>query len=176
MTDDTTLPFAFPAVERKKVTAAFDGGRITSDGGVMLLAEAERGLGIAALLAAAIPDGRDASRVIHPLADILRARIFAISCGWEDARDLDSLRSDPAVKLACGRLPDSGRDLCSQPTMSRWENAPDLRSVIRATADDAALDAALAEAISRKPKGHDFVIERRAAAPAVTRHMSVTGG
>ena len=131
MTDDTSLPFAFPAVARKKVSAAFDGGRITSDGGVMLLAQAERRLGIAAQLAAAIPDGRDASRVVHPLADILRARIFAIACGWEDADDLDSLRFDPAFKLACGRLPDSGRDLCSQPTMSRWENAPDLRSVIR---------------------------------------------
>ena len=131
MTDDTTLPFAFPSAQRRKVTAAFDGGRITSDGAVMLLAEAERRLGIAAKLAAAIPDGRDASRVIHPLADILRARIFAIACGYEDADDLDSLRSDPAFKLACGRLPDSGRDLCSQPTMSRWENAPDLRSVIR---------------------------------------------
>lgn len=131
MIDDTSLPFSFPAIGRKKVTAAFDGGRITSDGGVMLLAEAERRLGIAAKLAAAIPDGRDASRVTHPLADILRARIFAIACGWEDADDLDSLRFDPAFKLACGRLPDSGRDLCSQPTMSRWENAPDLRSVIR---------------------------------------------
>lgn len=131
MTDDTSLPFAFPAVGRKKVTAAFDGGRITSDGGVMLLAEAERRLGVAAKLAAVIPDGRDASRVTHPLADILRARIFAIACGWEDADDLDSLRFDPAFKLACGRLPDSGRNLCSQPTISRWENAPDLRSVIR---------------------------------------------
>jgi len=131
MIDDTLLPFAFPAVARKKVTAAFDGGRITSDGGVMLLAQAERRLGIAANLAAVIPDGRDASRVVHPLADILRARIFAIACGWEDADDLDSLRFDPAFKLACGRLPDSGGDLCSQPTMSRWENAPDLRGVIR---------------------------------------------
>jgi hypothetical protein len=131
MTDDTSLPFAFPAVGRKKVTAAFDGGRITSDGGVMLLAEAERRLGVAAKLASVIPDGRDASRVTHRLVDILRARIFAIACGWEDACDLDSLRFDPAFKLACGRLPDSGRNLCSQPTMSRWENAPDLRSVIR---------------------------------------------
>lgn len=131
MTDDTTLPFAFPAVERKKVTAAFDGGRITSDGGVMLLAAAERRLGLAGKLAAVIPDHRDPSRTVHALADILRARIFAIACGWEDADDLDSLRADPAFKLACGRLPDSGRDLCSQPTVSRWENAPDLRSVIR---------------------------------------------
>ena len=131
MTDDSLLPFSFPAVARKKVTAAFDGGRITSDGGVMLLAQAERRLGIAARLAAVIPDERDASRVIHRLPDILRARILAIACGYEDADDLDRLRTDPGFKLACGRLPDSGVDLCSQPTVSRWENAPSLRDLIR---------------------------------------------
>jgi cyclic pyranopterin phosphate synthase len=56
------------------------------------------------------------------------------------------------------------------------DDVADLRSVIRATDDEQTLDAALDEAISRKPKGHDFVIDRRAAAPAVRRHMSVTGG
>jgi len=71
--------------------------------------------------------------VIHSVADILRARMFAIACGYEDADDLDHLRSDPGFKLACGRLPDSGDDLCSQPTMSRWENAPTLREVVRMT-------------------------------------------
>ncbi len=131
MTDDSLLPFSFPAVERKKITAAFDGGRLTSDGGVMLLAQAERRLGIAERLAAVIPDERDPSRVTHLLPDILRARIFAIACGYEDADDLDRLRLDPAFKLACGRLPDTGEDLCSQPTVSRWENAPGLRDLIR---------------------------------------------
>src|SRR5215217_9753530 len=131
MTNDMVLPFSFPAVSRKKVIAAFDGGRISADGGVMLLAAAERRLGIAEKLAAVIPDPRDPVRTIHPLPDILRARIFAIACGYEDADDLDSLRTDPALKLACGRLPDSGVDLCSQPTVSRWENAPGLRDVIR---------------------------------------------
>jgi hypothetical protein len=130
MTDDTLLPFAFPAVAHKKVTAAFDGGRITSDGGVMLLAAADRRLGICAKLAAEIADRRDPDRVVHLLPDILRARILAIACGFEDADDLDRLRTDPAFKLACDRLPDSGRDLCSQPTVSRWENAPSLRELI----------------------------------------------
>src|SRR6185369_3506000 len=88
-------------------------------------------LGIAERLARAIPDGRDPDRVTHLLPDILRARIFAIACGYEDADDLDRLRFDPALKLACGRLPDTGRDLCSQPTVSRWENAPALRDLIR---------------------------------------------
>jgi len=131
MTEDTLLPFAFPAVARKKVTAAFDGGRITSDGGVMLLAAADRRLGICTKLAAEIADRRDPDRVVHLVADILRARILAIACGFEDADDLDRLRTDPAFKLACDRLPDSGRDLCSQPTVSRWENAPSLRELIR---------------------------------------------
>ncbi len=131
MSDDNLLPFSFPAVQRKKITAAFDGGRITSDGGVMLLAQAERRLGIAERLAQVIPDRRDQDRVTHLLPDILRARIFAIACGYEDADDLDRLRGDPAFKLACGRLPDSGTDLCSQPTISRWENAPALRDLIR---------------------------------------------
>ena len=131
MSDDNLLPFCFPAVQRKKITAAFDGGRITSDGGVMLLAQAERRLGLAERLAQVIPDRRDQDRVTHLLPDILRARIFAIACGYEDADDLDRLRCDPAFKLACGRLPDSGTDLCSQPTISRWENAPALRDLIR---------------------------------------------
>jgi Transposase DDE domain group 1 len=131
MTDDTTLPFWFPAVRGKKLTAAFDGGRLSSDGGVMLLAEAARRMGIADKLAAVIPDRRDPTRVVHPLAEILLARILAIACGYEDADDLDSLRTDPAFKLACGRLPESGTDLMSQPTVSRWENAPTVRDLVR---------------------------------------------
>ena len=51
-------------------------------------------------------------QVVHLLPDILRARMFAIVCGHEDADDLDRLQFDPALKLACGRLPDTGRDLC----------------------------------------------------------------
>ena len=131
MIDDSLLPFSLPSVHRKKITAAFDGGRISSDGGVMLLGLAERRIGIADRLAAEITDRRDPTRVVHALSDILRARILAVACGYEDADDLDYLRSDPALKLACGHLPDSGRDLCSQPTMSRCENAPSLREVIR---------------------------------------------
>jgi len=131
MSDDTTAPFLFPGVGRKKVTAAFDGGRITSDGGVMLLAAAERRLGIADRLAELIADPRNPLFVTHSVADILRARMLAIACGYEDADDLDHLRTDPGFKLACGRLPDSGHDLCSQPTVSRWENAPTLREVVR---------------------------------------------
>src|SRR5438045_8089775 len=131
MHDDTIEPFGFPAVGRKKLTAAFDGGRLTSDGGVMLLAAAERRIGIAHRLAGLIADPRNPLLVTHSVIDILRARMLAIACGYEDADDLDHLRRDPGFKLACGRLPDTGNDLRSQPTMSRWENAPSLREVVR---------------------------------------------
>jgi hypothetical protein len=99
----------------------------------MLLAAAERALGIADRHAPLINDPRNPLLVMHSVADILRARMLAIACGYEDADDLDHLRTDPGFKLACGRLPDSGTDLCSQPTVSRWENAPTLREVIRMT-------------------------------------------
>src|SRR2546423_5154260 len=133
MSVDTIEPFGFPAIQRKKLTAAFEGGRLTSDGGVLLLAAAERRMGIAERLARLIADPRDPLLVTHSVADILRARMLAIACGYEDADDLDHLRTDPGFKLACGRLPDSGDDLCSQPTVSRWENAPSLREVVRMT-------------------------------------------
>ena len=77
----------------------------------MLLGLAERRIGITDRLAAEITDRRDPTRVVHALSDILRARILAIACGYEDADDLDYLRSDPALKLACGHLPDSGHDV-----------------------------------------------------------------
>src|SRR5487761_2564887 len=133
MTDNSLQTFFFPAVSRKQVTAAFDGGRLTSDGGAMLLATAERRLGIAERLARCFPDARDPTRITHTRADMIRARVFAISCGYEDADDLDFLRADPAFKLACGRLPETGADLCSQPTLSRMENAPSLKDAIRLT-------------------------------------------
>jgi hypothetical protein len=133
MTDDSQLSFSLPSVSRKKVTAAFDGGRLSSDSGVMLLALAERRRRVADTLAEHIVDQRDPAHITHTVADVLRARMLAIGCGYPDGNDFDWLRRDPAFKLACGRLPDSGRDLCSQPTISRWENVPTLREIIRLT-------------------------------------------
>lgn len=107
MDEDTGLLFDLPSVGRKKVSAAFDGGRITSDGGVALLALADRRIGVIDRIARLIADRRDPALVTHSLASILRARVLAIACGYEDANDLDRLRGDPAFKLAFGRLPDS---------------------------------------------------------------------
>ena len=105
MSEDTLLPFDFPAVGRKKIVGGFDGGRLTSDGGVMLLGAIEGNLGVARTLAALISDTRNPMLVTHSVEDILRARMLAIACGYEDADDLDHLRTDPGFKLACGRFP-----------------------------------------------------------------------
>ena len=98
MSVDTIEPFGFPAIQRKKLTAAFDGGRLTSDGGVLLLAAAERRIGIAERLARLIADPRNPLLVTHTVADILRARMLAVARGYEDADDLDHLRTDPGLR------------------------------------------------------------------------------
>ena len=69
--------------------------------------------------------------MVHTQPALLRFRIFAIACRYEDADDCDALRGDPLFKLAVGRAPESGRDLCSRPTMSRLENASSLIEVAR---------------------------------------------
>ena len=97
--DDTLLPFSLPNICKKKVTAAFDGGQVSSDGGVFLLAAADRRLGLIEALAGLIPDARDPAQITHSMADILRGRVFAIACGYPDGNDLDDLRHDPAFKM-----------------------------------------------------------------------------
>jgi hypothetical protein len=111
-------------VAGKPVHVAFDGGRLTSDAGVLVLAEIERRLGLAERLARCIEDPRAPERVRHTLAEMIRFRALLIAAGYPDADDCDALRRDPAFKMAVGRLPESGGDLCSQPTMSRLENLP----------------------------------------------------
>lgn len=126
--------FDLPAVRRKKLTASFDGGQLSSDGGLLLLREAERRLGLANRLAGVIRDRRDPARIDHALPELLKTRILAIACGYEDANDLDRLRHDPLLKLAVGRCPRSGSALCSQSTMSRLENMPSKIEAARLTA------------------------------------------
>ncbi|MFO1040051.1 MAG: IS1380 family transposase [Geminicoccaceae bacterium] len=117
------LPGLSP-VGGKLVQVAFDGGRLTSDAGVLVLAEIERKLGLAERLARCIADPRAPERVRHGVAEMIRFRALMIAAGYADANDCDALRADPAFKLAVGRLPESGADLCSQPTMCRLENLP----------------------------------------------------
>src|SRR4051812_30536766 len=115
---------ATPALEGKPVHVTFDGGRLTPDAGMLLLAGVERRLGIAERLARCLQDPRSPERVHHTVAEMIRFRVLLIAAGYPDANDCDALRADPAFKMAVGRLPESGRNLCSQPTMCRLENLP----------------------------------------------------
>jgi hypothetical protein len=107
----------------REVIGSFDGGDISSDGGVMLVAEADRKLGMIRRLASMIHDERDPRKVRHGVEEMLAQRILGIACGYEDCNDFDDLRYDPALKVAVGRLPRTGHDLASQPTLSRLENS-----------------------------------------------------
>src|SRR5882672_10168201 len=134
MNDDTLLPFDLPSVCRKKLTVDFNGGNQSSNGGVLLLREAERSLGVCWLLANTMTDRRDQSRIRHAMFEMLMARVSAIACGYEDANDLDRLRHDPLMKLAVGRCPETGAPLASQATISRLENAPSKTEAARLAA------------------------------------------
>ncbi|MGI9492706.1 MAG: IS1380 family transposase [Geminicoccaceae bacterium] len=130
MEDPTLLLPGLSPVLCRPIMARFDGGMLSSDAGVLVLREVEQRLGVAEQLAGCIDDPRAQEQVVHSLADIIRFRLMMIAAGYEDGNDASGLRSNPAFKLAQGRLP-SGRDLASQPTISRLENLPDLRSLLR---------------------------------------------
>ena len=104
MTEATLLPFDLPAVHRKKLTVDFDGGNQSSDGGLLLLRQAERKLGVCRRLAEVMPDHRDQSRVRHEMFELVAARAFAISCGYKDGNDLNRLRHDPLIEDCCRAL------------------------------------------------------------------------
>jgi hypothetical protein len=124
----TALRFAGPA--EVPLIVDFLGGRLTSDGGLVWVAEADAELGLTAALAAVIPDWRK-RRGQHDLATLVAQRVYQIACGYEDQDDADTVRTDPLLKQVCGRLPEQGADLASQPTLSRLENAISPRTCYR---------------------------------------------
>src|SRR5271165_1008035 len=123
------LPGLSPA-SGKPVVVKFDGGLLSSDGGVLALREVEQRLRLADRLAACIVDPRDPDQVTHSLADIIRFRLLMIGAGYEDGNDANCLRSDPMFKMALDLSP-SDRELCSQSTISRLENLPNVRALLR---------------------------------------------
>lgn len=131
MTDITPLLPGLSPVEGKPLTATFDAGRLSSDGGVVVLREIARRLGLAQAITGPLPDDRDPARVTHSYAEMALARMVMIAAGYEDCDDADALKSDPAFKIALGRAPDTGLDLMSQPTLSRLENLAGWRALAR---------------------------------------------
>lgn len=123
MRDSTTTQCVlFEGVCRKPVHAQFDYAHASSDGGAIVLAAADRRIGLIDRLAARLDDPRDATKRRHELRDLLAQRIFGIACGYEDANDAARLGDDPMHKLLLGRDPVHGDALASQPTLSRFEN------------------------------------------------------
>ncbi len=118
-------------VNGKPILLGFDGADMSSDAGLTLLREIERRQGLAGLLASCMDDLRDPSKVQHSLQEIILFRIMMIAAGYEDGNDAADLRHDPCFKLALERDPETGAALCSQPTISRMENLPDDRALIR---------------------------------------------
>ncbi len=134
MTDTTAFLPGLSPIENHKICARFNGGALSSDGGVLVLRELERQLKFADMIAGCMTDKRDPASIVHTQLDMIRERMFAICCGHEDCNDMDTLRHDPALKMACARLPASGPALASQPTLSRLENAPSKRELVRMAA------------------------------------------
>ena len=107
----------------KTILINFNGGFLSSDAGALLLREVEEQIGVIRRMAEVIPDSRDAAYITHSITDMLIQRVAQIACGYEDADDCDLLRHDPIFKMIAGRYPEIGDALCSQPTMSRFENS-----------------------------------------------------
>ena len=123
------LPGLSP-IGAKKVIAQFDGGLLSSDAGVLVSREVEQRLRVAERMAACIVDPRAPEQITHTLADIICFRLLMIAGGYRGGNDANSLRVDPVFKMAHGLSP-SERDLCSQSTISRLENLPDARALLR---------------------------------------------
>lgn len=113
---------SFTPIRGKKIALDFHGGNITSDAGLLLMKETEAQIGIIAALTNCIFDPRRSASVVHQLNELIEQRVYQITCGYEDANDSNSLRNDPTLKMSVGRLPESGLELASQPTISRLEN------------------------------------------------------
>jgi Transposase DDE domain group 1 len=122
VTQRQQAPLNLAPVGAKAVALDFDGGRLSSDAGVVLLKDIDAQLGLTHNLAAVLSDPRDPRRIHFTLEDLIKQRVFQIAAGYEDANDSNTLRDDPIFKLLLDRLPETGASLASQPTLSRFEN------------------------------------------------------
>jgi len=124
----------FQGLGRRRVEAAFDGGHISSDGGAVLLREADARLGITERLAACFSDHRDEELIEHSVLDLVRQRVYGLALGYEDLNDHDDLKRDPLLALAMGkqdvegrkrrRCSDRGKVIASSSTLNRVELTP----------------------------------------------------
>ena len=131
MTECNAQPLLFSSLKSQKIVVDFEGGRLTSDAGGLLLREADRRLGLTRRLAACLTDPRDPAKVIHEQQTMLAQRIFGMALGYEDLNDHDTLRADPLFSILAERRPDPESPLASSPTLCRLENRVDRQSLGR---------------------------------------------
>jgi hypothetical protein len=108
----------FGRLGRRVIEASFDGGDISSDGGLLLLRQVDERIGLTRAVAAVLEDARDPERITHPLRDLVAQRVYALCAGYEDLNDHDRLRQDLLLRTAVGRVD----ELASSPTLCRLEN------------------------------------------------------
>jgi len=130
MSESTRQSVLFEDVFSKDVQVAFDAEASTSDGGAVLLTAVDRRSRLTELLAESLGDERQSGKVKHTVLELVRQRVFAIALGMADCNDAQSVAADPVMKAACGRAPLTGAVLASQPTLSRFENAPSAQKLV----------------------------------------------
>jgi hypothetical protein len=122
MTDCNTQPLLFASLNRKKIQADFNGGKLTSDAGALLLRELDQHIGLTEAISNCIPDPRHPLYTVHQQKTMLSQRIFGIALGYEDLNDHQSLRNDPLFQIISGRGIKEDMPLASPPTLCRLEN------------------------------------------------------
>jgi hypothetical protein len=130
MTECNRKSLSFSSLGRRRIIADFDGGRLTSDAGALLLREVDRRVGLTEALANRIADPRDPAKTTHELRSILIQRICGIAMGYEDGNDHHTLRTDPVLQILADKAPDPEDPLASPSTISRLENAVTRQSLI----------------------------------------------
>ncbi len=122
MNDCATQPMRFETQTALALEATFDGGRITSDGGLVWLSKMDSEMGLCEAISEHVPEWRR-RKGRHSLASLVKQRVFQIACGYEDQNDSDTLREDPLLKMVCGSLPEGGPDLASPSAALRTPQA-----------------------------------------------------
>ena len=131
MTDCNRSSIPFSSLGSRAVVADFQGGRLTTDGGALLLREVAERTGLFRDLAAVIPDPRNPELIVHDQQTMIAQRVTAIALGYEDLNDHNTLRIDPALQITASKVPDPEVPLASAPTLCRLENRVDLEALMR---------------------------------------------
>jgi hypothetical protein len=130
MSEQTVEPMRFDFFSTLPVVTQVRDIAVSSDAGILPIRQFDEQIGLTERFIGCLSETRDAAKVEHGLAQMVRQRIYGMLAGYEDCNDHDTLRGDPVFKMVSGRAPDGG-DLASQPTLSRFENAVDIATLWR---------------------------------------------